>query len=109
MSLEPRPDPDCGICHGEGTVYDLVPYGSTNVQMPYPCECMHTPRAKVTIYLDSPVEVIREPNETDEELWEKAARAFYDMIAAPGRLDWRIEDEEDLEGTPGISWRGIWD
>jgi hypothetical protein len=35
-----KPNPDCNMCHGEGVVYDLVPYGDTNVQMPTTCECV---------------------------------------------------------------------
>ena len=38
---EPKPNPDCSYCHGTGTVYDSVPYGSTNVSMPSECECMY--------------------------------------------------------------------
>lgn len=29
---------DCKACHGEGIIYDSVPYGATNVQMPSGCE-----------------------------------------------------------------------
>ncbi|MFA5166634.1 MAG: hypothetical protein WC449_05115 [Candidatus Paceibacterota bacterium] len=29
----------CKACNGEGTVYDSVPYGATNVLMPSVCEC----------------------------------------------------------------------
>ena len=34
------PDPNCEFCHGEGTVYDSVTYGSTNWGMPSTCECV---------------------------------------------------------------------
>ena len=31
---------DCPYCHGSGTVYDWVPYGMGNVQMPTDCNCV---------------------------------------------------------------------
>ena len=36
----PHADPHCGYCHGTGTVYDSVDYGSTTVQMPSTCDCV---------------------------------------------------------------------
>jgi len=35
-----RPDPDCKQCHGEGYVYDRVPYGSTYAMLPSYCSCV---------------------------------------------------------------------
>ena len=35
-----KPVPDCEFCHGEGTVYDPVDYGSTTVQMSSFCNCV---------------------------------------------------------------------
>jgi len=35
-----KPCPDCPYCYGTGTVYDSVPYGSTNVPMDTECECV---------------------------------------------------------------------
>lgn len=37
---EYKANPDCHWCHGAGTVYDWVPYGMGEVQMPTPCECL---------------------------------------------------------------------
>ena len=31
---------DCPLCHGTGTLYDWVPYGMGNVQMPTGCDCV---------------------------------------------------------------------
>jgi len=31
---------DCHYCHGSGTVYDSVPYGSTTADMPSTCGCV---------------------------------------------------------------------
>ena len=33
-------NPDCPLCHGSGTLYDWVPYGMGNVQMPTGCDCV---------------------------------------------------------------------
>ena len=38
--IELKADKNCKFCHGSGTVYDWVPYGSTNVSMPSDCECV---------------------------------------------------------------------
>ena len=35
-----KPKPDCEYCHGEGTVYDTVDYGSTTAQLPNFCNCV---------------------------------------------------------------------
>ena len=40
MKYSIRPDPSCKACHGEGTVYDTVDYGSTTAQLPSWCECV---------------------------------------------------------------------
>ena len=32
--------PDCPLCHGTGTLYDWVPYGSGDIQMPIGCDCV---------------------------------------------------------------------
>ena len=34
------PNPNCPFCHGTGTVYDNVPYGSTTASMPGDCNCV---------------------------------------------------------------------
>ena len=34
------PNPNCSFCHGSGTVYDIVPYGSTTASMPSNCVCI---------------------------------------------------------------------
>ena len=34
-----KPDPDCPVCGGTGEVFDLVPYGDTNVRMYSACDC----------------------------------------------------------------------
>lgn len=31
---------NCPLCHGSGTLYDWVPYGSGDVQMPTGCDCV---------------------------------------------------------------------
>ena len=31
---------NCPLCHGSGTLYDWVPYGMGNVQMPTGCDCV---------------------------------------------------------------------
>ena len=31
---------DSPLCHGTGTLYDWVPYGMGNVQMPTGCDCI---------------------------------------------------------------------
>ncbi len=31
---------NCKFCHGDGTFYDTVPYGSTTAQLPSDCECI---------------------------------------------------------------------
>lgn len=36
----PHADPKCPHCHGTGTVYDMVDYGSTTVPMPSMCDCV---------------------------------------------------------------------
>lgn len=33
-------NPDCPLCHGSGTLYDWVPYGMGDVQMPTGCDCV---------------------------------------------------------------------
>jgi hypothetical protein len=38
--FNPHADPKCPYCHGTGTVYDSVDYGSTTVQMPSTCDCV---------------------------------------------------------------------
>ena len=55
-----KPDPNCEFCHGEGTVYDSVPYGSTNVLMPSHCEC-------VEIQANEADEIVLEFNEKEVE------------------------------------------
>lgn len=37
-----KPDPNCTFCHGEGTVYDTVDYGSTTAQLPSYCDCVES-------------------------------------------------------------------
>ena len=34
------PKQDCPHCHGNGEVFDIVPYGSTTAMMPSLCECV---------------------------------------------------------------------
>ncbi len=34
------PDPKCGECHGDGEVFDIVPYGSTVAHLPSFCDCV---------------------------------------------------------------------
>ena len=33
-------NPNCKYCHGSGTVYDTVPYGSTTASLPSNCNCV---------------------------------------------------------------------
>ncbi len=40
MTLHIAPNPHCKFCHGSGTVYDSVDYGSATVQMPSWCGCV---------------------------------------------------------------------
>lgn len=35
-----RPNPQCKQCHGEGEVFDSVPYGSTIAYLPSFCHCV---------------------------------------------------------------------
>ena len=35
-----KPKPDCEFCHGDGEVFDSVPYGSTSTLLPSLCECV---------------------------------------------------------------------
>lgn len=60
---------DCKACNGEGTVYDSVPYGATNVQMPSVCDCC-LDRA----YGDGLL--------TDEE-WENGD---FELVSCPGEI-----------------------
>jgi hypothetical protein len=38
-----KANPKCTSCHGTGTVYDSVPYGSYNIGMPSQCDCVVEP------------------------------------------------------------------
>ena len=78
MEKEPRklvlrPSESCSYCHGSGTVYDTVPWGSTTAQMPSTCECVHD---------SAPADA------TDEEM----DNAEIDTSAAD---DWRYDYDED--------------
>ena len=35
-----KPYPECSFCHGNGEVFDIVPYGSTTTSIPSFCECV---------------------------------------------------------------------
>ena len=67
-----NPDPNCPYCHGTGTVYDEVDYGSTTVQMVSPCECAEEEELTVFDLVDEMYErreVFRRVAAMDE--WEK--------------------------------------
>lgn len=36
------PKQDCPYCHGDGEVFDIVPYGSTTASFPSWCECVES-------------------------------------------------------------------
>mgnify|MGYP001559827448 FL=1 len=48
----------CKFCHGSGTVYDTVPYGSTTAQMPSDCDCVKQQLPEEFDYLVDEVEIV---------------------------------------------------
>lgn len=40
MIYKITPLADCKACHGSGTVYDIVDYGSTTAELPSGCSCV---------------------------------------------------------------------
>ncbi len=98
MSLDPKPDPDCGICHGTGTVYDWEPYGSANVQRPSPCECVEPPPSECVCYVDTGLTIRREPGESDEDVFKSAtAELLKRLQEGTIELAWIIDDECEAE------------
>ena len=65
--LDPHADPHCPYCHGSGTVYDSVDYGSTTVQMPSTCDCV----------------------EDEDGEWQSASQTFADALF-PNGGEWRM-------------------
>lgn len=98
MSLDPRPDPNCGICHGSGELFDWEDYGSTQVRRYYDCECMQPPPSECVVYVDSGLTIRREPGESDEDVFAKATAELLKRLQENTiELAWIIDDETEAE------------
>ena len=53
------PNPNCKFCHGSGTVYDIVDYGSTTASMPSDCGCVDEQLPEDFDYLTDEVEIVQ--------------------------------------------------
>jgi hypothetical protein len=65
-----KPNVDCPHCHGWGTVYDTVDYGSTTAQLPSFCGCVEDQTDDDTDEIELVFDPIKEGVEEDFERGE---------------------------------------
>lgn len=78
--IEIKANPECKWCHGEGVVYDSVPYGDTTAQFPTTCEAC--------IEWNIEQGLIDEEDIDDVELWPSEDPRYDECEARPGGVDW---------------------
>ena len=80
-----KPNPECSQCHGWGTVYDTVDYGSTTAQLPSFCACVEEQADEDTDEIELILEPIKEGVEEDFDE-QDADLANDDLYCASGEI-----------------------